>query len=227
MLRREVTRPLLRPAGRAVLAGLSRLVLGRSPRTLLRPVRDPPRLAPRFGGTAMDALAPAVGPTGAGGGHCLNGPSPGQREPDLGISPEECKPANQTVLTIEADIRGAAGQRPNREDVHPSARTDGAHEGPASRLGLAGVLLEVVEQGRQAGLGDADDGCRRRRSKGAGCRRRRAAPTRRRRRRRARRHPARRARAARRPIHCPAPASWWGRRGRAGPGRAGRSIPTR
>jgi hypothetical protein len=79
--------------------------LGRSPRTLLRPVRNPPPLAPRSRETAMDALAPSVGPTGAGDGHCLNGPSPGQREPDLGTAPEDRKPANQTVLTIEADPR--------------------------------------------------------------------------------------------------------------------------
>src|ERR1019366_6975395 len=63
------------------------VAVGRSPRALLRPARDPAPLAPRSGEAALDVLAPAAGPTDTAGGYGLIGPSTRPREPDLGISP--------------------------------------------------------------------------------------------------------------------------------------------
>src|SRR5450759_3355741 len=85
ILRRQVNRPSLRPADRAVLAGLSRLVskAGRGrffvqPETLL--------LASRPGPAPMDVPTCPVGPADAARGHGPVGAGAGQGEPDLGLS---------------------------------------------------------------------------------------------------------------------------------------------
>jgi hypothetical protein len=52
----------------------------------LCPARDPLAMAPGPRATALDLLAPPARTTGAPGGQGLARPSPGQREPDLGVT---------------------------------------------------------------------------------------------------------------------------------------------
>ena len=57
VLRRQVARPALRQADRAVLAGLSQVLSAARREALLRPARDPAALASRSGATEMDLRA--------------------------------------------------------------------------------------------------------------------------------------------------------------------------
>ena len=86
VLRRQVVRPALRPSDRALLAGLSRLIprlgsLGSSSSP------TPASLASRTGSSQVglsEALRSAEDPRRDRSG----GDSPGQREPDVGLSPD-------------------------------------------------------------------------------------------------------------------------------------------